>query len=334
MNTPVKTFSIFSVAALALLTPALACAQATSASSGQAYPSKPVRLIVPFAAGGPGDAVGRLLAPGIAEAWGQQLVIDNRAGANSIVGSEVAARSAPDGYTLLLVSAGFTINTSLYPKLPFDVIRDFTPVTMVTFGPGILVTHPSLPARNLKELVALAKAKPRSLTYGSSGSGAPTSHLGMELLKVTAGIDVMHIPYKSMAPALVDVLGGQIHMAMPTINVTLQHIRSGRLRAIGVTSLTRSPAIPEVAPLAELGIPGYEANNWYSIIAPAGLPAAIAEKIHADTAKILQAQEIKNRFNAVGMEARSMPPAELAAYIKSEIAKWGKVVKASGARPE
>ena len=183
-----KIFANLSFTTLALIT---ACH-----AGAQTYPSKPVRLIVPFAAGGPADAVGRLLVPGLTDAWGQQLLIDNRAGANSIVGSEVAARAAPDGYTLLLVSAGFTINATLYPKLPFDVIRDFTPVTMVTFGPGILVTHPSLPARNLKELVALAKAKPRTLTYGSSGSGAPTSHLGMELLKVTAGIDVIHIPYK------------------------------------------------------------------------------------------------------------------------------------------
>ena len=167
----------------------------------QGFPVKPVRLIVPFAAGGPGDSVARFIAPGLSEIWGHQVVIDNRGGANSIVGSEVAARAAPDGYTLVLPSAGFTINVTLYPKLPFDAIRDFTPVSTVTFGPSMLVTHPSLPVRNLKDLVALAKAKPRTLTYGSSGSGAPSSHLGMELLKVTAGVDIIHVPYKSMAPA-------------------------------------------------------------------------------------------------------------------------------------
>ncbi len=293
-----------------------------------------MRLIVPFAAGGPGDAVGRLIAPGLSEIWGQQVVIDNRGGANSIVGSEVAARAAPDGYTLVLPSAGFTINVTLYPKLPFDPSRDFTPVSTVTFGPSLLVTHPSLPVKNLKELVALAKAKPRALTYGSSGSGAPSSHLGMELLKVTAGIDIIHIPYKSMAPALVDVLGGQIQIAMPTINVTLQHTRAGRLRAIGVTSLQRSPVAPDVPPLADQGMPGYEANNWYALFAPAGLPAPITEKIYGDLTKLLQSPELRDRFAAAGMEARSMPPNEFAAFVKREIAKWGKVVKASGAKAE
>ena len=300
----------------------------------QGFPVKPVRLIVPFAAGGPGDSVARFIAPGLSEIWGHQVVIDNRGGANSIVGSEVAARAAPDGYTLVLPSAGFTINVTLYPKLPFDAIRDFTPVSTVTFGPSMLVTHPSLPVRNLKDLVALAKAKPRTLTYGSSGSGAPSSHLGMELLKVTAGVDIIHVPYKSMAPALVDVLGGQIQMAMPTINVTLQHTRAGRLRAIGVTSLQRSPAAPDVPPLADQGMPGYEANNWYALFAPAGLPTPIADKIYGDVTKLLQSPELRDRFAAAGMEARSMPPVEFAAFVKREIAKWGKVVKASGAKAE
>ena len=307
---------------------------ATTSLHAQTFPTRPVRLIVPFAAGGPGDAVGRLIAPGLGEIWGQQVVIDNRAGANSIVGSEIAARAAPDGYTLVLPSAGITINTTLYAKLPFDLIRDFTPVTSVTFGPSMLVTHPSLQVKNLKDLVSLAKAKPRSLSYGSSGSGAPSSHLGMELLKVTTGVDIIHIPYKSMAPALVDVLGGQIQMAMPTINVTLQHTRAGRLRAIGVTSLQRSPVAPDVPPLAEQGMPGYEASNWYGLFAPAGLPAPIAEKIHGDLSKLLQSPELRDRFAAAGMEARSMPPAEFAAFVKREIAKWGKVVKASGAKAE
>lgn len=300
----------------------------------QTYPARPVRLIVPFAAGGPVDAVGRLFAPRLSEIWGQQVVIDNRPGANSIVGSEVAARAVADGYTLLLVSAGFAINASLYPKLPYDALRDFTPVSTVAFGPGILVTHPSLPARNLKELIALAKARPGVLTFGSSGPGAPTSHLGMELLKVTAGINLIHVPYKSMAPALTDILGGQVHMGMPTINVTVQHIKSGRLRAMGVTSLTRSPAAPDVPPLAEVGMPGYEAVNWTAVLAPAGIAAAIAEKIHADVAKVVMTQELRERFTTVGMDARIMPHAEVAPYVRSEIAKWGKVVKTSGARSD
>lgn len=313
---------------------AVAFAQTAATGAGQAYPARPVRLIVPFAAGGPVDTVARVFAPRLSETWGQQMVVENRGGANSIVGSEVAARAAPDGHTLLIVSAAFAINVSLYPKLPYEPLRDFTPVTTVAFGPGVLVTHPSLPVRNLKELIALAKAKPGALTFGSAGAGAPTSHLGMELLKVIAGVNMVHVPYKSMAPALIDILGGQVHMGMPTINVAVHHVRSGRLRAIGVSALTRSPAMPDVPPLAEVGMPGYEANNWTMVFAPAGLPAAIGEKVHADIAKVLQMQDTRDRFQAAGMEARSLPHAQLAGFLRSEVGKWGKVVKASGAKPE
>ena len=307
---------------------------APGVSQSQVYPSRPVRLIVPYAAGGPVDSMARLLTPRLAESWGQQIVIDNRAGANSIVGSELAARAAPDGYNLLLISASFTVNVSLYAKLPFDAVRDFTPITLVASGPGMLVTHPSLPVRSLKELIALARAKPGAMSYGSAGSGAPTSHLGMELLKITAGIDIVHVPYKSMAPALIDVLGGQVQMSMPTVNVVLPHIRSGRLRAIGVSSLQRSPIAADVPTLAEAGMPGYEAINWFAILGPSGIPAAIAEKVHADTADALKGTALRERIAAVGMEPKSMPPAELSAYIRTEIVKWGKAVKASGARPE
>ena len=314
------------MAGLALLAPGI--------SHSQAYPSKPVRLIVPYAAGGPVDSMGRLLAPRLVEIWGQQIVIDNRAGANSIVGSEAAARAAPDGYNLVLISASFTVNATLYPKLPFDPIRDFTPITLVASGPGLLVTHPSLPVRNLRELIALAKAKPGALSFGSAGAGAPTSHLGMELLKITAGIDIVHVPYKSMAPALIDILGGQVQMGMPTINAVLPHIKSGRLRAIGVSSLQRSPTAPDVPTLAEAGMPGYEAINWFAILGPAGIPAPVTQKIHTDTAEALKGTELRERIAAAGMEPKSMPSSELAPYIKSEIVKWGKAVKASGARPE
>jgi tripartite-type tricarboxylate transporter receptor subunit TctC len=291
-------------------------------------------MIVGFPPGGGTDVMARLVTPKMTEAWGQQVVIDNRAGANSIVGSEVAARAVADGYTLVLISASFTVNATLYPKLPFDPVRDFTPVTLVASGPGMLVTHPSLPVRNLKELIALAKAKPGALSFGSAGAGAPTSHLGMELLKSIAGIDIVHVPYKSMAPALIDVLGGQIQMSMPTVNVVLPHLRSGRLRAIGVSSLQRSPSAPDVPTLAEAGMPGYEAINWFAILGPAGIPAAIAEKVHADTAEALKGTELRERIGAAGMEPKSMAPAELAAYMKTEIVKWGKAVKASGAKPE
>ncbi len=315
---------LIAVTAMAMAAPALVIAQA--------YPARPVRLVVPFAAGGPVDTVARLFAPRLTDSWGQQVVIDNRGGANSIIGSEAVARAAPDGYTLLIVSAAFAINVSLQPKLPYDTLRDFTPITTVAFGPGVLVTHPSLPVRNLKGLIALAKAQPGQLTFGSAGPGAPTSHLGMELLKVTAGIDMVHVPYKSMAPALTDILGGQVHMGMPTINVSVQHVRSGRLRAIGVSMLTRSPVLPDVPPLAEVGMPGYEANNWTLVLGPAGLPGAIAEKIHADVGRVIQAQDIRERFQAAGMESRSLPYAQVAPHVRNEITKWARVVKASGAK--
>ena len=319
---------------IALGAAALAAPFSSFAQQSPAYPSRPVRLIVPYVAGGPVDSVARMLVPRLVDAWGQQIVIDNRGGANSIVGSELAARAVPDGYTLELISASFTVNATLYPKLPFDPVRDFTPITLIATGPGMLVTHPSLPVRNLQELIFLAKAKPGAMSYGSAGSGAPTSHLGMELLKSTAGIDIVHVPYKSMAPALIDVLGGQIQMSMPTVNVVLPHIRSGRLRAIGVSSLQRSPSAPDVPTLAEAGMPGYEAINWFALIGPSGFPAAIAEKIHADTAEALKVPDFRERIAAAGMEPKSMGPTELAAYIKTEIVKWGKAVKASGARPE
>jgi len=238
------------------------------------------------------------------------------------------------GYTLALPSAGFAINVSMYAKLPYDTLRDFVPITPVTSGPSVLVTHPSLPVRTLKELIALAKAKPGALVYASSGTGAPGSHLGMELLKVNVGIDLVHVPYKSMAPGVVDLLGGQVHLAMPTINVTLPHARAGRLRALGVTSLERSPAAPDIPTIAEQGMPGYEANNFYALIAPAGLPAALAARIHADVAKVVHAPDQRERMAALGMDARTMPPAEFAAYLQSEIVKWAKVVKASGARAD
>lgn len=314
-------------------TMAVLCAVGAGAHA-QSFPVKPVRIVIAFAAGGPGDTAGRLIAPKLAELWGQQVIIDNRGGANSIVGSEIVARSAPDGYTLLIVSAGFAINVSMYSKLPYDTLKDFTPITPITAGPSVLVVHPSVPVRDLKSLIALAKSRPGQMVYASSGAGAPGSHLGMELLKTMAGIDVVHVPYKSMAPGLTDLLGGQVHMAIPTINVTLPHIRAGRLRAMGVTALTRSPAAPDIPTIAEQGLAGYEANNFYGIFAPGGLGADIANKIAADVAKVVNMPEMQTRVAALGMEPRASTPVEFQAYVRSEITKWAKVVKASGARKE
>lgn len=223
---------------------ALVCGFAAMYAHAQTYPVKPVRLIIPFVAGGPGDTVGRMVTPKLSELWGQQIIVDNRGGANSIMGSEIAARAPADGHTLLVVSAGFAINVSLYPKLPYDPHRDFVPITPITFGPSMLVAHPSVPVRNLKELIALAKAKPGALTFASAGVGAPGSHLAVELIKVNAGIDLVHVPYKSMAPGMTDLLGGQVHLSSPTVVVALPHVRSGRVRAIGVTADKRLAVAP------------------------------------------------------------------------------------------
>jgi tripartite-type tricarboxylate transporter receptor subunit TctC len=312
---------------------AVATALTGGAACAQSYPAKPIRFIIPFAPGGPGDGLARILTPKLTEAWGQQILIDNRAGANSIVGTETAAHAPPDGYTLLMVTAGFSVNVTLYPKLPYDSLNDFAPVTTIAFGPGLLVVHPSVPARTVKELIALAKAKPGALAFASAGTGAP-SQLAVELIKTMTGTDMVHVPYKGMAPGMTDLLGGQVQLSIPTISAAVPHVKTGRLRALGVTSAQRSPAVPEVPTIAEAALPGYEASNWYSILAPGGTPPAIVAKLNTELARILKLPDVRERMAVLGMEAHSMAPAEFAAYIRTEISKWAKVVKASGAKPE
>jgi tripartite-type tricarboxylate transporter receptor subunit TctC len=300
---------------------------------GQTFPAKSVRWIVAFGAGGPGDGLARVVAPALSELWGQQVVIDNRPGANTILGTELAARAAPDGYTLLLVSSGFTINPTLYPKLPYDPIRDLAPVTPFAFGPAMLVMHPSVPAKNLKELIALARARPGALAYASGGSGA-FSHLSIELIKTMTGVDIVHVPYKSMPQGITSVIGGETQLIVPTIPAALPHVNAGRLRALGVTSARRSPAAPDTPTIAEAGLPGYEADNWYAVFVPAETPVTIVEKLNSDIRSRIEVSEVRERMARLGMDARGMPAAEFSAYVKSEIAKWAKVVKASGAKPD
>ena len=266
---------------------------------GQTFPAKSVRWIVAFGAGGPGDGLARVVAPALSELWGQQVVIDNRPGANTILGTELAARAAPDGYTMLLVSSGFTINPTLYPKLPYDPIRDLAPVTPFAFGPAMLVMHPSVPARNLKELIALARAKPGALTYASGGSGA-FSHLSVELIKSMAGIDIIHVPYKSMPQGITSAIGGETQLIVPTIPAALPHVKAGRLRALGVTSAQRSPAAPDTPTIAEAGLPGYEADNWFAVFVPAGTPNAIVEKLNSDIRSRIELPDVKEAHGAAG----------------------------------
>jgi tripartite-type tricarboxylate transporter receptor subunit TctC len=317
---------------LASLAAALTLA-ASSVAYAQQYPAKPVRIIVPFAAGGPSDFLMRIVGPKLTEIWGHSVILDNRGGANQQLGSEVASRAAADGYTLLMMTGGAAINVSLYPKLPYDTLKDFAPISLVAVGPNMAVIHPSVPAKNLAEFISFARGKPREIVYASAGAGAP-SHLAVELFSTMAKIQMIHVPYKGMAPGMTDLLGGQVQLAFPTISAGIPHMRSGRLRALGVTTATRSPAAPDVPTIAEAALPGFEASNWYGLVAPGKTPPALVAKIHDDLARVLATSDVREKFINQGMEAKPISPEAFAAHIRSEIVKWAKVVKASGAKPE
>jgi tripartite-type tricarboxylate transporter receptor subunit TctC len=320
-----KKLTLALTAALSLLAPV--------SSSAQAYPTKPVRVIIPFAAGGPADFMLRLVGPKLSEAWGQPVILDNRGGANQMLGSELAARSQPDGYTLLVTTGGSAINVSLYPRMPYDTLKDFAPISLIATGPNLAVIHPAVPARNLAEFITYARSKPGQLVYASAGAGAP-SHLAVELFSTMAKIQMVHVPYKGMAPGMTDLLGGQVQLAFPTISAGITHARAGRLRALGVTTAKRSPAAPDVPTIAEAALPGFEASNWYGMVAPARTPPAIIRKVHDDIARALATPDVRERMLNQGMDPTTNAPEEFSAYIRSEIAKWAKVVKASGAKPE
>jgi tripartite-type tricarboxylate transporter receptor subunit TctC len=303
------------------------------AAAAQSYPTRAIRLIIPFPPGGPRDVQARLLGPRLTEAWGQPLVIDNRAGASGIIGADFVAKAPADGYTLLMISSGFAMTPALYPKLPYDTLRDFIAVAPLTQGPALLVIGNALPVKSLKDLLAYARARPGQLNYGSSGTGTP-SHLAAELLASMAGIKLVHIPYKGMAPALTDVMGGQIQLSLPTIPGALPHVQAGRLRALGVSSSRRSAAAPEIPTIAEAGVAGYEATNWYGLAAAAATPPGIAAQINREIARVLSAPDARARLLAMGMETQTASVESYTQYLHAEVAKWAQVVKATGVQAD
>ncbi len=310
---------------LALL-PLQALAQAS-------YPAKTIRLVVPFAPGGPVDTLGRAMQPKLAEALGQQIVIDNRAGAGSTIGTDVVAKSPPDGYTLLLTSSSIAINPSIYPKMPFDAARDLAPISQISTSSLIVVVHPSVPVRSVKELIALARARKGELVYASSGTGS-APHLAVELFAAMTGTKMVHVPHKGAAPATLDLLAGNVALMFNNLISAVPNVQSGRLRALAVTGSTRTPALPELPTVAESGVPNYEASTWYAMFVPANTPAPIVERLHRDVAAVAKSAEIRKQLTAVGIDPVGGTPEQLAKYLRSELLKWGKVAKASGAKAD
>ena len=306
---------------------------AASVAPAQEYPIKPVRVIVPFPPGGGTDLMARVVVQKLGETVGGTFIIDNRGGAGGSIGSDVAAKSPPDGYTILVVSGAHAINPSLYPKLPYDTVRDFAPITMITSGPGLLVVHPSVPAKTVKEFVALARSRPGQLNFASAGTGTPP-HLAGELFKTMTGVSMVHIPYKGNGPAYVDLLAGHVPVMFPTIPTAIPQVRAGRIRALAVTSAKRTEIVPELPTISESGVPGYEVSSWYGLLAPAGTPAAIVSRLQQGVAKALRLPDVGQKLKADGLDLVGSTPEQFGAAIKTEIVKWAKVVKASGAKVE
>lgn len=300
----------------------------------QSYPAKPIRYIIPFPPGGGQDLVGRALAPRLTEALGQQVLIDNRPGGGTILGAELAARSAPDGYTIFMGSnTSLTINPNLHAKLPYDALRDFAPITRIAIAANMLVVHPSLPVRTVKEFAAFAKARPDQLNYGSSGAGTP-AHLAGVMFNDVAGVKLVHVPYKGSANALTAIVSGEMQLMFGTLTSSLPFVRSGRLRALAVTSAKRSPALPDLPAVAESGFPGYDAITWYGAMAPAGTPPNVLGRLHSEFTKILNNPEFKNWLLQQGAEASPSTPDELTAQIKRELALYGPIIRKSGMKPD
>jgi tripartite-type tricarboxylate transporter receptor subunit TctC len=320
-------------AILALLGMALACARSFAQAPAAPWPAKPIKFILPFPPGGGTDILGRILAERLTTSLGQPVVIENRGGAGGNVGAEAAAKSPPDGYTIVLVAPSLAISPSLYAKLNYDPIRDLTPVALVGTVPNVLVTNPAVPARTLAEFIALAKAKPGGMNFGSGGNGT-SNHLAGELFNIQAGVKLVHVPYKGVNLAMNDVLAGQIQLVVIGIPAALPFIQAGRLRALAVIRRSRSPALPDVPTAAEAGLPDYEVTTWYGVLAPAGTPRPIVGRLNAELVHIMHAPDLQERLASTGTEPRTSTPEEFGDYIRQEMAKWAKVVREAGLKAE
>ncbi|MBI3069461.1 MAG: tripartite tricarboxylate transporter substrate binding protein [Betaproteobacteria bacterium] len=309
----------------------LLASAAAGANAAEAYPSRPIRMIVPFATGGNADILGRVIGQGLTSALGQQVVIDNRPGANGVIGTDLAAKAPPDGHTLLFVATGHATNPSLYDKLPFDPVRDFAPVGLTSRTPLLLAVTPSLPARSVKELIAIAKNRPRELSFASAGNGS-SAHLAGALFNTLTGVEIVHVPYKSTAQATIDLIGGRMQVIYPSITSVLLHVKAGKVRALAITSAKRSALVPDLPTVAESGVPGYEAAIWNGVLAPAATRGVVVRRLNAALVATTRSTEMKERVASMGADATSSTPEAFAAFIKSEIAKWGRIIAASGAK--
>lgn len=316
-----------------LLVSLLLCTVVSNVFAQAQYPAKPIRFILPFPPGGGTDTLGRMIAQKLGETLGQQVVSDNRPGGGANLGAEIAAKSPPDGYTIFMGNVAHTINVSLYPKLNYDLVKDFAPVSILASTPNILVVHPSLPVKSVKELIALTKSRPGQLDFASAGSGS-SSHLAGELFNSMGGVKLTHIPYKGGGPAVVALISGQVPVGFATTPSVMPHVASGRLRGLAVTGDRRLPLAPDLPTISEAGIKGYEASTWYGLLVPAATPVDIINRLHATTVKILALDDLKKRLESSGFQGIGSTPQEYAAYTNSEIAKWAKVIKAAGIRAD
>jgi tripartite-type tricarboxylate transporter receptor subunit TctC len=319
---------------LALLALPLAILVGPAPAHAQAFPNKPVRLVVPFPPGGPLDTVGRALAQKLTEAWGQSVIVDNRPGAGGNIGADLVAKAAPDGYTVVMGALStHAVNPSLYAKMPYDAIKDFAPITLVAITPNVLVVNPSLPVNSVRELVAYAKANPGKLAFGS-GSNGSAGHLAGELFKADTGTDLLHVPFKGAAPAMQALLSGDIQLMFDNLASASAQVKAGKLKALAVTTARRSPLAPDLPTMAESGVPGFDISTWFGLLAPAGTPPDVVARWNAEVGRILRTPDMRERLTAMGAEAAPDTPAEFAQFIASEAAKYARIVKVSGAKPD